>query len=112
MTMNGMTELKPTDGYSTDVTPDATEQQETTTANDAPKFVSSSVVLAETPQLNGETVGDTSCENPHLIAKDVNVFYGDNHAIKNVSLEIGKKQVVALIGPSGCGKSTFLRCLN
>ena len=110
--MNGMTELKPTDGYSTDVTPDATEQQETTTVIDAPKFVSSSVVLAETPQLNGETVGDTSCENPHLIARDVDVFYGDNHAIKNVSLEIGKKQVVALIGPSGCGKSTFLRCLN
>ena len=112
MTMNGMTELKPTDGYSTDVKPDATEQQKSTMANDAPEVVSSSVVLAEAPELNGETVGDTSCENPHLIAKDVNVFYGNNHAIKNVSIEIGKKQVVALIGPSGCGKSTFLRCLN
>jgi phosphate transport system ATP-binding protein len=34
------------------------------------------------------------------------------HAIKNVSLDVGKKQVLAMIGPSGCGKSTFLRCLN
>ncbi|HSG96631.1 MAG TPA: phosphate ABC transporter ATP-binding protein PstB [Woeseiaceae bacterium] len=47
-----------------------------------------------------------------MVAEDVNVYYGDNHAIQNVSLEIGKKEVIALIGPSGCGKSTFLRCLN
>lgn len=44
--------------------------------------------------------------------EDVNVFYGDSHAIKNVSLQIKQNQVTALIGPSGCGKSTFLRCLN
>ncbi|HWM28940.1 MAG TPA: phosphate ABC transporter ATP-binding protein PstB [Woeseiaceae bacterium] len=42
----------------------------------------------------------------------MNVYYGDLHAIKDVTLEIGRQQVVALIGPSGCGKSTFLRCLN
>ena len=47
-----------------------------------------------------------------MTAENVNVYYGDNHAIKNVSLEIGRSQVIALIGPSGCGKSTFLRCLN
>ncbi|MEJ2299506.1 MAG: phosphate ABC transporter ATP-binding protein PstB [Woeseiaceae bacterium] len=47
-----------------------------------------------------------------MVARDVNVYYGSNHAIKNVSLDIGKKEVIALIGPSGCGKSTFLRCLN
>jgi phosphate transport system ATP-binding protein len=47
-----------------------------------------------------------------MVAEDVNVYYGGNHAIQNVSLEIGKKEVIALIGPSGCGKSTFLRCLN
>src|SRR5690606_12849262 len=39
-------------------------------------------------------------------------YYGDLHAIKNVRLEIGKQEVLALIGPSGCGKTTFLRCLN
>src|ERR1700736_3292472 len=42
----------------------------------------------------------------------VNVHYGDKHAVKNVSLDIGRNQVLAMIGPSGCGKSTFLRCLN
>jgi phosphate transport system ATP-binding protein len=41
-----------------------------------------------------------------------NVHYGDTHALKNVSLDVGRNEVIALIGPSGCGKSTFLRCLN
>jgi phosphate transport system ATP-binding protein len=44
--------------------------------------------------------------------RDVNVFYGDKQALKNISIDIGRKQVLAMIGPSGCGKSTFLRCLN
>lgn len=45
-------------------------------------------------------------------AKDVNVYYGEKHALKGVSLDILEKSVTAFIGPSGCGKSTFLRCLN
>ena len=45
-------------------------------------------------------------------ARGVDVFYGDNHAIKDVSVDIESKSVTAFIGPSGCGKSTFLRCLN
>ena len=45
-------------------------------------------------------------------AKGVQVFYGDNHAIKDVDVNIADKTVTAFIGPSGCGKSTFLRCLN
>ncbi len=44
--------------------------------------------------------------------KDVQVWYGDNHAIKDVSVELADRTVTAFIGPSGCGKSTFLRCLN
>ncbi len=44
--------------------------------------------------------------------KNVNVYYGDAHAIKNVSLDIPDRSVMAMIGPSGCGKSTYLRCLN
>jgi phosphate transport system ATP-binding protein len=63
-------------------------------------------------ELGRETVGNVRCDNPFMVAENVNVHYGDNHAIKDVTLEIGKQQVVALIGPSGCGKSTFLRCLN
>jgi phosphate transport system ATP-binding protein len=45
-------------------------------------------------------------------ARHVDVFYGDNHAIKDVDVDILDKTVTAFIGPSGCGKSTFLRCLN
>jgi phosphate transport system ATP-binding protein len=45
-------------------------------------------------------------------ARNVDVFYGTNHAIKDVSVDIQDKTVSAFIGPSGCGKSTFLRCLN
>jgi len=63
-------------------------------------------------ELTGETVGNIHSEHPFMVAEDVDVYYGGNHAIQNVSLEIGKKEVIALIGPSGCGKSTFLRCLN
>ena len=59
-----------------------------------------------------ETVGDVRCADPFMVAENVDVFYGDNHAIKDVTLEIGRREVIALIGPSGCGKSTFLRCLN
>lgn len=47
-----------------------------------------------------------------ISAKGVDVFYGDTHAIKDVSVEIEDKAVTAFIGPSGCGKSTFLRCIN
>jgi phosphate transport system ATP-binding protein len=60
----------------------------------------------------GATVGNVRCSDPYVVAEGVNVFYGDNHAIQDVTLEIAKNQVIALIGPSGCGKSTFLRCLN
>ncbi len=47
-----------------------------------------------------------------ISAKGVQVYYGDNHAIKDVDVEIEDKTVTAFIGPSGCGKSTFLRCIN
>ncbi len=59
-----------------------------------------------------ETVGDITVDNPRMTARDVDVFYADNHAIIDVSLDIGSNEVIAMIGPSGCGKSTFLRCLN
>ena len=44
--------------------------------------------------------------------KNVNLYYGDKHVLKDVNLEIYEKQVTAFIGPSGCGKSTLLRCLD
>ena len=51
-------------------------------------------------------------EEPKISARNVDVFYGDTHAIKDVSVDIADKTVTAFIGPSGCGKSTFLRCIN
>jgi len=58
------------------------------------------------------TVGDFTSAKPVMQARQVDVFYGDNHAIQKVNLDIGRNEVIALIGPSGCGKSTFIRCLN
>ena len=45
-------------------------------------------------------------------ARDCNVYYGEKHALKNVSVDIPDRSVMSFIGPSGCGKSTFLRCIN
>jgi phosphate transport system ATP-binding protein len=50
--------------------------------------------------------------NPKISTRDVNVFYGEVQAIKNVSIDVDMDNVTAFIGPSGCGKSTFLRSLN
>ncbi|GIN11561.1 phosphate import ATP-binding protein PstB 2 [Shouchella clausii] len=47
-----------------------------------------------------------------LQAKDINIYYGENHAVKQLSLDMNKNEILALIGPSGCGKSTFLRSIN
>ena len=47
-----------------------------------------------------------------ITARNVNVFYGDKQAIRDVSIDVDQEDVTAFIGPSGCGKSTFLRCLN
>jgi len=58
------------------------------------------------------TVGDYTSASPVMQARQLNVFYAENHAIQNVNLDIGRNEVIALIGPSGCGKSTFIRCLN
>ena len=51
-------------------------------------------------------------QDPKISARNVDVFYGDTHAIRDVSVDIADRTVTAFIGPSGCGKSTFLRCLN
>jgi phosphate transport system ATP-binding protein len=58
------------------------------------------------------TVGDITAAEPRMVCRDVNVWYDDKHAIRDVGIDLGKHEVVSMIGPSGCGKSTFLRCLN
>ena len=45
-------------------------------------------------------------------AKNMNLWYGDNHALKDINIDIPEKEITAMIGPSGCGKSTFLKSLN
>jgi phosphate transport system ATP-binding protein len=49
---------------------------------------------------------------PKVVARNVNVYYGEKHALKDVSIDVPEQSVMAFIGPSGCGKSTFLRCIN
>jgi phosphate transport system ATP-binding protein len=65
-----------------------------------------------TPQSGAKTVGSIAVDNPVMSARGLNVYYGDKHAIREVDLDVGRNQVIAMIGPSGCGKSTFIRCLN
>lgn len=55
---------------------------------------------------------DTKMSAIKITARNVNVYYGETHAIKDVDVDIDDKTVTAFIGPSGCGKSTFLRCIN
>jgi len=59
-----------------------------------------------------QTIGTPFVTDAKMTTRNVNVYYGDKQAITNVSLDIGRNEVIAMIGPSGCGKSTFLRTLN
>ena len=55
---------------------------------------------------------ETQNATPVISAKDLNLWYGDFKALKSISLDVGEREITALIGPSGCGKSTFLKTLN
>lgn len=61
----------------------------------------------KTMQIRGKTMEKRKIETEHL-----NLYYGENHALKDISMKIRENSITAFIGPSGCGKSTFLRCLN
>jgi phosphate transport system ATP-binding protein len=78
--------------------------------NDSP-VTDRAAAPASTPAGGAETVREP-LRDVVMTARKVNVYYGEKHAVKNVTLDIGRNQVLAMIGPSGCGKSTFLRCLN
>ena len=68
--------------------------------------------------MSEEPEGEACMPRPHaptqgiISIRNVDFYYGQTHALKNISLEIPNNQVTAFIGPSGCGKSTLLRCLN
>lgn len=57
-------------------------------------------------------LNNTQDNKMKLYARDLDLFYGENHALKKVSMDINEREITALIGPSGCGKSTFLKTLN
>jgi phosphate transport system ATP-binding protein len=84
-------------------------EEETTSGTDQPLQTVSGETEEETRE---EWIQYDSGGDAKLTAEDLDVFYGDDHALKSVSMEIPEKSVTALIGPSGCGKSTYLRCLN
>jgi phosphate transport system ATP-binding protein len=69
------------------------------------------VALTE-PRLAAGVAPAVGVEDAVFSCRDVSVFYADKQALKSVSIDIARQQVLAMIGPSGCGKSTFLRCLN
>jgi phosphate transport system ATP-binding protein len=75
---------------------------------------SSRMPSLDAPELRRAAAAHTpvSPEDAVFVCRDVSVFYGENQALKHVSIDFARKQVLAMIGPSGCGKSTFLRCLN
>jgi phosphate transport system ATP-binding protein len=100
-------------GYSRGAGPTELETDRDSLAGTAsvPKnSVYSSTVLY--PPDHAATVGMTTLHDPRITCRDVNVYYSDKQAIRNLHLDIGRNEVMALIGPSGCGKTTFLRCLN
>jgi len=80
--------------------------------NDKPGIHTEIAPGSRVPRDQRATVGDFTSPNPRMSARNVNVYYGDKQAIMNVSLDVGQREVIAMIGPSGCGKSTFIRCLN
>jgi len=74
--------------------------------------ISSSESLVSEDTKITESVGNCFADDAKMSMRNVNVFYDQNQAIQDVSLDLARHQVTALIGPSGCGKSTFLRCMN
>ena len=77
-------------------------------SSDTQDFLSSVGKSERRMRVSGKAVSDEIV----LSTKDVNVYYGDHHALHDTSLDFHKGEITALIGPSGCGKSTFLRSLN
>ncbi|WP_083581709.1 phosphate ABC transporter ATP-binding protein PstB [Collinsella phocaeensis] len=83
------------------------ENNTTTVGSDSQAF-SEAVCEARPAHISGVAISDEVV----LETRDVNVYYGDHHALHDTSLAFHKGEITALIGPSGCGKSTFLRSLN
>jgi phosphate transport system ATP-binding protein len=98
----------PTD-ESTDDPPSSTAAADETTPNGRPDTPDAH--RAETSQTNPSSPEEPTVQ-PKLNIEDLHFWYGDNHALQGITMDVQPNKVTALIGPSGCGKSTLLRCLN
>ncbi len=68
--------------------------------------------IVAAPEADASDAVDAETFRVKMTTRNVNVHYAEKHALRDVTLDIGEREVTALIGPSGCGKSTYLRCLN
>ncbi|OYR39824.1 phosphate ABC transporter ATP-binding protein [Halorubrum sp. Ib24] len=97
-----------------------TENADAEDATDATAVTANRTDGRRASTTTGETAEETRPEwtsyeasgETKVAVEDLDVHYGDDHALKGVSMDIPEESVTALIGPSGCGKSTYLRCLN
>ncbi len=93
----------------TDPSGTVTEQQREPTE---PSARDQSVVAQAELQTSTTPAQQPEGDGRSITVKDLHAYYGDNHAIRGVSIDYAANRVTAMIGPSGCGKSTVLRCLN
>ncbi len=73
---------------------------------------SQSAATSRIDDVSQGALGRPFLDTPYISCRGVNAHYGSKPAVRDIGLDIGRKEAIALIGPSGCGKSTFLRCLN
>ncbi|RFU65713.1 phosphate ABC transporter ATP-binding protein PstB [Peribacillus glennii] len=76
--------------------------------------MTATIVKPEVNKKDSSQVNEINTFDKELVyeTKDLNLWYGDNHALKNINLDITENEVAAIIGPSGCGKSTYIKTLN
>mgnify|MGYP000533687159 CR=1 FL=1 len=111
MSESGVTQSQDDAQSTTDSAADATT--DVAGATTASRDAADQTTAGETDeQLREEWTNYQFEGDPKLSVEDLDVYYGDDHAIQSVSMDIPRNSVTALIGPSGCGKSTFLRSLN
>src|SRR5207247_8742470 len=63
-------------------------------------------------EVKAQEAASTEVRESDIVIEDLNLSYGDNHVLHDISMDVEDRRVTAFIGPSGCGKSTLLRCLN
>ncbi|MCQ4332260.1 phosphate ABC transporter ATP-binding protein [Natronomonas sp. F2-12] len=107
-----MSEPSPTTETTESESTDTNDPTSTRTAATASMSGTSTTTGESEEELREEWTDYQFAGETHVAAENLDVHYGDDHALKDISIDIPSESVTALIGPSGCGKSTFLRCIN